>query len=533
MKFKKKYYQLTLGFIVSQSLLFQSSKIAHGQATTFIDIDAHWAQACIENLAEQNIVGGDREQQRFRPKDPMTRVELAIILTQAFPDVKPVQEPVDFVDIPSDYWAYTAIQEANRRGFISSYIAGVFNPTLEVTRVEVLEAIVKGLNYQSQSLSIEQLPNLYSDANEIPEATQTAIAAATENWLVVNYPNVKQLNPNKVATRSEVAAIICQALAKPQETALISPQYIARVPVNGFPISTPINQPIAEEIEEANNQESIEDSELDNQELAEEIEDNTVIEPEETNLSAADIDDNDLLEDEIEVIETEIVKVELLYETPEVVQLTFIRKGEQRLSESIALSSSQSQESDEQLVDVKILDLDNDEEPEIIIDFVGKDATNRPLYYSLIYRYSLFSREYREIKQIWGRLPYKKQNSEFNNQPIFISFDDRFSQNYQTEIAEHLPLQIWQYQSGEMQDNTLAYPEIVKQQTATLWLELNQSTQSEENLQGIIAAYLAHKSALGEAEEGWQRVQQIYQVNNATRFFNELRQFLKETGYLE
>ncbi|MGB3405674.1 MAG: S-layer homology domain-containing protein [Microcoleaceae cyanobacterium] len=528
MNFKKKYNQFSLGFIIFQHILFLTSKISLAQTTTFVDVNAHWAEACIENLAEENIVGGDQEQQRFRPDDPMTRVELAIILTQAFPDVKPVQEPVDFVDIPSDYWAYNAIQSANRRGFLSSYIAGVFNPTLEVTRVQAIEAIVQGLNYQAELISVEQLRTIYNDINEIPETAQTAIAAATENWLVVNYPNVKQLNPSQRATRAEVAAIICQALAEPQETALVPSQYIARVPVNRLSTTARRNPSLTREDAELNPQEIVEESQKES----------TVTEPENQDLSAVESNDAEDLENqteirETEIRETEIVKVELLYETPDVVQLTFIRKGEQRLSESIALSSSQSQNSYDQLIDVHIIDLDNDNEPEIMIDFVGKDSSNRPVYYSLIYRYSFFSREYKDTKQIWGRLPYERQDSNFENQPIFISFDRRFSQNYQTEIPEHLPLQIWQYESGEMQDQTSAYPEIVEKQTATLWLELNQPISSQNNLQGIIAAYLANKSVLGEVEEGWQRVQQIYQERNATSFFNELRQFLRETGYLE
>jgi hypothetical protein len=523
MNFKKKPAKITLGFIIFQYILFLTSKISLAQTTTFIDINAHWAQSCIENLAEQNIVGGDQEQQRFRPDAGMTRVEFAIILTQAFPNVKPVQEAINFADIPSDYWAYTAIQEANRRGFLSSYIAGVFNPTLEVTRVQAIEAIVQGLNYQAELISVEQLSTIYNDINEIPKATQTAIAAATENWIVVNYPNVKQLNPNKNATRAEVAAIICQALAEPQDAALVSSQYIARVPINPLSTTARRNPSITVENSQPKTQDIVEESNRES----------TLTQSENEDLSAVESNDTELLENQAEIIETEIVKVELSYETPEVLQLTLIRKGEERLSESIALSSSQSQNSSDQLIDVHILDLDNDNEPEIMIDFLGKDSSNRPLYYSLIYRYSLFSREYKDTQQIWGILPYEKQDSNLENQPIFISFDRRFSQNYQTEISEHLPLQVWQYQSGEMQDQTSAYPEIVEQQTATLWLELNQPISSQNNLQGIIAAYLANKSVLGEVEEGWQRVQQVYQESNATSFFNELRQFLIETGYLE
>jgi hypothetical protein len=530
MNLNNKSYQFTTGLIFSQYLFSQLSPVALGQTTAFVDIESHWAQPCIEALAEQAIIGGDREEQRFRPNAPITRVEFAVLLTQAFPNVKPIQEPIDFVDIPSDYWAYSAIREANRRGFISSYIAGVFNPSLEVTRVQALEALTQGLNYQPQALSIQQLPTLFEDADEIPETAQAAITAATENWLVVNYPHVKQLNPNQVATRAEVAAMICQALDKPQQVGLIPSQYIARLSIDKAPLSATEIISSTSEVTETEIQEEVDIN------ASEAIAEDTELTETGTDLSAIESHSSESVspssEQQIELGDVETVKVELLYETPEVLQLTIVRKGEQRFSNFVTLSSQQAGEKTDQVIDIHILDLDKDNEPEVMIDFVGRDASNRTLYYSLIYRYSPFAREYKSLKQIWGVLPYQKQTSGVNNAPIFISFDRRFSENYQSETAEQLPLQIWQYQSGEMQDQTSIHPEWVQKQTAILWLELNKASQTEQNLQGIIAAYLANKSALGEAEEGWQRVQQVYQGNDAANFFNELRQFLQETGYL-
>jgi hypothetical protein len=40
------------------------------------------------------------------------------------------------------------------------------------------------------------------------------VAAATENALVVNYPNRDQLKPTQAATRSEIVAMIHQALVQ-------------------------------------------------------------------------------------------------------------------------------------------------------------------------------------------------------------------------------------------------------------------------------------------------------------------------------
>jgi hypothetical protein len=91
-----KSYKLATGFMISQSIVTVLSPVAQGHTLPFVDIESHWAKPCIISLAEQNIIGGDKEEQRFRPNLPITRVEFAVILTQAFPDVKPVQEPIDF-----------------------------------------------------------------------------------------------------------------------------------------------------------------------------------------------------------------------------------------------------------------------------------------------------------------------------------------------------------------------------------------------------------------------------------------------------
>jgi hypothetical protein len=98
-------------------------------------------------------------------------------------------------------------------------LPGYLTQLFEVTRVQALEALTLGLNYQFQERYLEKLPTIFEDVDEISETAQTAIAAATENRIVVNYPNVRKLNPNQFATRAEVAAMICQALANSQQLA--------------------------------------------------------------------------------------------------------------------------------------------------------------------------------------------------------------------------------------------------------------------------------------------------------------------------
>jgi hypothetical protein len=66
----------------------------------------------------------------------------------------------------------------------------------------------------------------YSDATVIPSYARSSVAAATENNLVVNYPNIKFLNPTQPATRAEVAAFVYQALVRSGQIQAINSPYI-------------------------------------------------------------------------------------------------------------------------------------------------------------------------------------------------------------------------------------------------------------------------------------------------------------------
>ncbi len=74
-------------------------------------------------------------------------------------------------------------------------------------------ALASGLNLEIPSNPDENL-SIYENKEAIPDWAKEKIAAATIAGLVVNYPDVKTLNPNQSATRAEVTAMFYQALVK-------------------------------------------------------------------------------------------------------------------------------------------------------------------------------------------------------------------------------------------------------------------------------------------------------------------------------
>lgn len=199
------------------------------RTTNFIDVPGDfWAYPFITALANRGIVNGFPGGY-FKPTDPVTRAEFAALLQEAF-NQNPGSGTISaFKDVSSDFWAVPAINRAIQTGFLRGYPDSTFRPQQEIPRVEVLVALVSGLNLAPPALPQQVLQSFYQDAAAIPNYATEKVAAASTGGLVVNYPNPKLLNPNQNATRAEVAAMIYQALAQSGKLERIQSPYIAGV----------------------------------------------------------------------------------------------------------------------------------------------------------------------------------------------------------------------------------------------------------------------------------------------------------------
>ncbi len=191
---------------------------------SFSDISQNfWARDFIAELARQDIITGFPDGQ-FRPNEPVTRAQFAAMIRKAFEKTK-VRNAINFRDVSTSYWAYNAIREAYEMGFLDMASGSEFNPNQSLTRLQVMVALTKGLNYSASS-STESVLRFYSDAASIPADVRTLVAAATERGIVVNYPNVKTFSANTVATRAEVAAFLYQAMVSTGQMVAISSPYV-------------------------------------------------------------------------------------------------------------------------------------------------------------------------------------------------------------------------------------------------------------------------------------------------------------------
>ncbi|MDX2230323.1 MAG: S-layer homology domain-containing protein [Leptolyngbyaceae cyanobacterium bins.349] len=221
---------------------------AVAQATPFKDVPGtYWAAPFINELAARGIIAGFPEDGTFRPEDPVTRAQFAAMINRAFPTRPQIRPPINFVDVPQNYWGRGGIDRAYTTGFMAGYPGNVFRPDENIPRAQVLVSLTNGLGYTaSPGIPVDQLLGIFADASAIPNYARSSVAAATERRMVVNFPDVRVLNPNRVATRAEVAANIYQALVNSGQVAFIPSPYIVggNIPTAGVKIPAGTQIPV-------------------------------------------------------------------------------------------------------------------------------------------------------------------------------------------------------------------------------------------------------------------------------------------------
>jgi hypothetical protein len=252
----------------------QESPTATPQVGGFPDVTPdYWASPFIRVLAEQNIIQGYLDG-TFRPEQPVDRDEFAAMIRQAFNQEREKTIPSGsvFNDVPNNYWAAPPIEEAYETGFMTGFPGRLFLPQQEVSRVQAIVSLTNGLELgynpattaaattpaqqrraskkpiffplafsalmepvlktatlipaavapattatdskAAEPAALDYVQSYYQDAEQIPDYALEKVAAATQEGMVVNYPNPKLLNPNDPLNRGAAAALIYQALVR-------------------------------------------------------------------------------------------------------------------------------------------------------------------------------------------------------------------------------------------------------------------------------------------------------------------------------
>jgi parallel beta-helix repeat protein len=194
---------------------------------SFTDIQGHWAADFIRPLASLNLVTGFADGS-FKPDAPLNRAQYAALVVKVF-NPTPIRPSADFIDVPADFWALPVISQAYRSGFLSGFPDQTFHPQQNLRRMELVTSLVQGLSLPSADVKVLEI---YEDRDSIPAYAKSAVAAATQAGIVVNYPKPALLQPKQEATRAEAIAFMYQALVRTGRVSAINSPYIISVQPN-------------------------------------------------------------------------------------------------------------------------------------------------------------------------------------------------------------------------------------------------------------------------------------------------------------
>ena len=189
----------------------------------------YWAYPFVKQMSDKNLVADYNEDQKFEPNKLITRAGMATLISQAF-DNKPENENIKkFEDVSNNNELAVDIDQAVRMGFMQGYSDNEFRPLENIPRYQVLVSLATGLGLKP-SRDADQILQQFGDASDMPDWAKQQVAAAAESGLIVNNPDIPSgsLDPNKSATRGEVAAMIHQALVKTGKLESIESEYIVK-----------------------------------------------------------------------------------------------------------------------------------------------------------------------------------------------------------------------------------------------------------------------------------------------------------------
>ncbi|MGL5035240.1 MAG: S-layer homology domain-containing protein [Microcystaceae cyanobacterium] len=190
------------------SLIFVPQLLA--QNANFGDLQGYWASRYVTALVDRSIISGFPDGS-FQPNADITRAQFAAIAVKAL-DLPSGDSTNDFADIPPNYWASPAIRAISKSGLVAGFPDGTFRPEERITRAQVLVILANALG--NQTTSNPNQFNRYSDYQTVPNWATTSVSKAANAGILVNYPDSSRINPNQLATRGEVAALMYQTLVK-------------------------------------------------------------------------------------------------------------------------------------------------------------------------------------------------------------------------------------------------------------------------------------------------------------------------------
>ena len=173
------------------------------------DYVSNWAKEHISFVKEQGWMVGQSEKV-FKPNDPLTRRQVAIILTRLLQleSVEPIPNDGYFADTPDDdQEASAAIALVNQHGYMVGKENDLFDPNSPITREQMAVVFHRILEEKSNSEIQGENNNPYIDLSNERWSFE-AINALNKLEIMSGYPDTGEFKPTNPITRAQMAKMI-------------------------------------------------------------------------------------------------------------------------------------------------------------------------------------------------------------------------------------------------------------------------------------------------------------------------------------
>lgn len=202
----KKFLSLLIIFMLLSSSF--AGVISEGASMNFSDLpEDHWAYPYVEYMVDNGIVSGYPDG-TFKPNEPFSRAAFATLLYKTF-ELEPTTSPVDFVDLPSDHWAYTYIQSSLIYLTYFEYESGIyFEPNEYSVREDVAVAMVIAAGVDEIMTPDLSYLDAFTDADDISPELKEYVALAVEVGIMKG--SGTEFKPQQALTRAEACTVFAK-----------------------------------------------------------------------------------------------------------------------------------------------------------------------------------------------------------------------------------------------------------------------------------------------------------------------------------
>lgn len=190
-----------LAVTLALAMVFSAFALPAGAA--FQDAKGHWAQEAIGRWEDRGIVKGDEK--GFRPDDPMTRAEFAVVLDRLMVYAETKENP--FKDVPAGTWYTKSVLGAAAAGILLGTDVGKASPGDKITREQAFTLMGRALQVTENEAGAAG----YSDAAEISKYAKGYIGGMTAAGIL--HGSNGKCSPKSNITRAEVITVVDNAIA--------------------------------------------------------------------------------------------------------------------------------------------------------------------------------------------------------------------------------------------------------------------------------------------------------------------------------